>query len=171
LLAELHAGPVPGLRATTPSDLLQKSAVRAELVGHLLPELRAPLDDLLALLAATRPPDRPPVTSHGNYHAGQLLQDDDGLVLIDLDRLCLSHPAYDLASFAAHVAHGHPGELDTVRAAVDSLVIGYGCRPDGLDWFLSNCLLCRAPAPFRHQDEHWPAAIATIVGCASEALS
>jgi Phosphotransferase enzyme family len=171
LLAELHAESVPNLRATTPADVLQKSAVRAELVGHLLPELRTPLEDLLSRLEATLPPGGPPVTSHGNYHAGQLLEDGHGLVLIDLDRLCLSDPAYDLASFAAHVAFGHPGEMDTVTAVVDSLVRGYGSRPDGLEWFLSNCLLRRAPVPFRHQDEHWPAAITTIFACAREALS
>ncbi len=170
LLARLHAETVPDLQASAPADILAKSAVRTRLVGFLLPELRADLDRLLSTLTATLPRDIPFVASHGNFYAGQLLKRRGHLVLIDVDRMCLSAPAYDLASFAAHVAFGRPGEMDLVRTALDSLVTGYGSRPTGLDWFLANCLLRRAVVPFRYQDEHWPEAVANIVAGAREVL-
>lgn len=170
ILADLHADTLLPLSATTPTDVLAKSAIRADFVAHLLPELQGQLDSLLAELTAKTPSDIPRATSHGNFHAGQLLAGPGGLVLIDMDRLCLSAPAYDLASYAAHVAFGHPGEMDLVAATLDSLLVGYGARPPGLGWFLANCLLRRAPVPFRYQDEHWPEAVATLVESARQAL-
>jgi len=170
LLARLHAESVPGLQVSAPADILAKSAVRTQLVGYLVPGLRAELDALLARLAATIPRDLRFVVSHGNFYAGQLLRRHHHLVMVDVDRMCLSAPAYDLASFAAHIAFGRPGEMDLVTRALDSLVAGYGRRPAGLDWFLANCLLRRAVVPFRYQDEHWPEAVAGIVADAREAL-
>jgi len=170
LLARLHAERVPDLPVSAPADILAKSTVRTQLVGFLLPQLRADLDALLSQLSATLPRDLRFVVSHGNFYAGQLLQRHGHLVLIDVDRMCLSAPAYDLASFAAHVAFGRLGEMGLVRAALDSLVDGYGSRPAGLDWFLANCLLRRAVVPFRYQDEHWPEAAANIVAGAREVL-
>jgi len=170
LLADLHAESVPGLRVTTPVDILAKSAVRAELIGFLLPELRGTLDALISRLEDTMPIGLGAATSHGNYHAGQLLANKDGLVLLDLDRLCLAAPAFDLASFAAHVACGRENEMELVTAALDSLVLGYGSKPTGLLWLLSNCLLRRAPVPFRCQDERWADSVTSLVGSAREAL-
>jgi hypothetical protein len=170
LLARLHAESAPDLQVSAPADILAKSAVRAQFVGYLRPELRGDLDHLLALLSATIPRDLRFVVSHGNFYAGQLLQRHRHLVLIDVDRMCLSAPAYDLASFAAHVAFGRPGEMDLVATALDSVVAGYGSRPKGLEWFLANCLLRRAAVPFRYQDEHWPEAVANLVASARGAL-
>jgi hypothetical protein len=53
---------------------------------------------------------------------------------------------------------------------LDSLVAGYGCRPAGLEWFSSTCLLRRAAVPFRSQDEYWPDAVAQMVTVAGRAL-
>ena len=170
LLARLHAESPPDVQVSAPADILAKSAVRARLVRFLLPELRADVDDLLARLTATFPHDIRFVVSHGNFYAGQLLRRRGHLVLIDVDRMCLSAPAYDLASFAAHLAFGRPGEMDLVRTTLDSVVAGYGSRPAGLDWFLANCLLRRAVVPFRYQDEHWPEAVTNLVASAREAL-
>lgn len=170
LLADLHADTILPLLAITPDVILAKSANRADFVGQLLPELRGELDSLLAELTSRTPSGLPWVTSHGNFHAGQLLAGPGGLAMIDVDRLCLAAPAYDLASFAAHVAFGHPGELDLVTATLDSLLAGYRARPRALEWFLATCLLRRTAVPFRHQDEHWPEAMAALVACARSAL-
>lgn len=170
LLAELHGESVTGLRVTTPGDILAKSANRAKLIGFLLPEVKGTLDALLSHLEDTMPDGSDAVTSHGNFHAGQLLANKEGLVLIDVDRLCLASPAFDLASFAAHVAFGREEEMDLVTTALDNLRLGYGSKPAGLAWALSNCLLWRAQVPFRWQDEHWPDATANLVGSARKAL-
>lgn len=170
ILAELHTDVALPLPATTADDVLNKSAVRADFVAALLPEMREELNSLLSELRVRAPSGLPRVTSHGNFHAGQLLADPEGMTLIDMDRLCLAPAAYDLASFSAHVAFGRPGDLELVNATLDSLLEGYGARPPGLEWFVANCLLRRAPVPFRHQDEHWPEAVASLVGSARQAL-
>lgn len=170
LLADLHTDTVLPLSQITTTDILAKSAVRATFAGHLVPELQPELDSLIADLEAAAPSGLPAVTSHGNFHAGQLLASPDGLVMIDVDRLCLAAPAYDLASYAAHMAFGQPDELEVVTATLESLLTGYGKRPAGLEWFVANCLLRRLAVPFRHQDEHWPAATACLIASARGSL-
>ena len=170
LLAGLHADAAPRLARTTPESLLAKSVARAAALAQLLPELREELDALIEELAARVPSNLPLVTSHGNFHAGQLLEGPTGLCLIDLDRLCLAAPAHDLASYAAHVAFGREGEMETVTATLDSLLAGYGRWPEALEWFLANSLLRRTAVPFRLQDEHWPDAVATLVASARQVL-
>ena len=72
LLAGLHADAAPRLARTTPESLLAKSVARAAALAELLPELREELDALIEELAARVPSNLPLVTSHGNFHAGQL---------------------------------------------------------------------------------------------------
>lgn len=170
ILAELHTDAVLPLPPTTADEILNKSAVRAAFVSELLPEMRGELNSLMTELRQGAPSGLPRVTCHGNFHAGQLLADPEGMTLIDVDRLCSAPAAYDLASFAAHTAFGRRGDLELVYATLDSLLAGYGARPPGVEWFLANCLLRRSPVPFRHQDEHWPEAVASLVGSARKAL-
>ena len=170
ILAELHTDAVLPLPPTTADDILDKSAVRAAFVAALLPELRGELNSLMTELRERAPSGLPRVTCHGNFHAGQLLVEPEGMTLIDVDRLCCGPAAYDLASFAAHTAFGRGSDLELVNATLDSLLAGYGGRPVGVEWFLANCLLRRSPVPFRHQDEHWPEAVASLVGSARQAL-
>ena len=170
VVADLHRDVPLSVPTMTPRRILAKAAVRGGFIGHLVPGLRSDVATLMGDLAAMAPPEMPSVTSHGNFHAGQLLAGPSGLALIDLDRMCQAAPAYDLATFAAHVAFGRPGEMDVVGAATDSLVAGYGSRPLGLNWYLATCLLRRAAVPFRFQDEHWPEAVAELVRHAREAL-
>lgn len=169
LLAALHAGPPARVRATTSRDLYRKARSRGRFVSYLVPELRPEVTELLATLKRTAP-ESTPVTSHGNFHAGQLLVHPGGLAMVDVDRMCRASPAYDLACFAAHVAFGRPGDRDVLDATVDSLLTGYGSRPADLDWYLAACLLRRTAVPYRFQDEHWPAATAELVDLARMVL-
>lgn len=170
LLAELHADRRLQVPTTTPHIMLRKATSSAAFLGHLVPALRGDADELLAELVLRQPEAGPSVTSHGNFHGGQLLEGPDGLTVIDLDRLCRAAPAYDIASFAAHLAFGRPGDGEVLDTAVDSLVRGYGSRPPDLDWHLSTCLLRRAAVPFRFQDERWPEATAELVALARAVL-
>jgi hypothetical protein len=174
LLARLHRASVPAPIPTSGTgDLLAKAANRARFVARLVPSLEADLDSLLTELEARRPWGLPLVPSHGNFHAGQLLETETGLFMIDVDRLCLSHPAYDLASYASHVAFGRtgtPDELEVVETALAAALEGYGPPPDALGWFLAACLLRRAAVPFRYFDERWPHAAAALVRSAGRAL-
>ncbi|MGH8973066.1 MAG: phosphotransferase [Acidimicrobiia bacterium] len=174
LLARLHRASVPApLPVSDTGDLLAKAANRARFVARLVPSLEADLGSLLAELETRRPRGLPLVPSHGNFHAGQVIETEAGLVMIDVDRLCLSHPAYDLASYASHVAFGRtgdPDELEVVERALAAAVEGYGSPPDALGWFLASCLLRRAAVPFRYFDERWPHAAAALVRSAGRAL-
>ncbi|HEY3240927.1 MAG TPA: phosphotransferase [Acidimicrobiia bacterium] len=175
-LAQLHGAALPAPDAVDTSDtddLLAKAATRAQFVAELVPGLAPDVSSLLADLEARRPRELPFVTSHGNFHAGQLLDTGDGLVMIDVDRLCRSHRGYDVASYATHLAFGRsgvPDEMEVVATAVGSVVEGYGACPDALGWFIAICLLRRAPVPFRYLDERWPDATAALVRSARQAL-
>ena len=169
LLAALHGDAHLHVPKVTARNVLRKAAVRADFVTRLLPDLQFEVDALLADLRLTAP-DLPRVTSHGNFHAGQLLEGPSGLVLLDVDRLCRAAAAYDLASYVSHAVFGRPGDTEVLEATLDSLVKGYGAQPPGLDWYLSACLLRRASVPFRFQDEHWPEASTALVHLAREVL-
>jgi hypothetical protein len=170
LLADLHADRLLRVPTTTPHVLLRKATSRAAFLEHVVPTIRDDVRDLLVELTLRQPEAGPPVTSHGNFHGGQLLEGPDGLTVIDVDRLCRASPAYDIATFAAHLAFGRPGDRDVLDTAVDSLVRGYGSRPADLGWYLSVCVLRRAAVPFRFQDERWPQATTELVALAREVL-
>jgi len=170
LLADLHADVRLKVPKLTAARVLAKATVRADFAADLLPDLRPQLQALLAELAVRAPRNEMTVTSHGNFHAGQLLAGPAGLVLLDVDRLCNASPAYDLASFAAHLAFGRPGEAAVVYAALDSLCAGYGSRPENLAWYLATFLVRRTVVPFRCQDDQWPESVRRLVDYAGEVL-
>ena len=169
VLTALHGDAHLQVPKVTARNLLTKAAVRADFVTRLLPDLQFEVDALLADLRLSAP-ELPCVTSHGNFHAGQLLAGPSGLVVLDVDRLCRAPAAYDLASFVSHAVFGRPGDTEVLEATLESLVKGYGVQPPGLDWYLSTCLLRRASVPFRFQDEHWPEASTALVHLAREVL-
>lgn len=169
VLAALHDDVHLDLPRMTARRLLSKATVRAGFVAHLLPELQFEVDALLADLRLTSP-ELPGVTSHGNFHAGQLLAAPSGLVVLDVDRMCQAAAAYDVASYASHVVFGRPGDRQVLAATLESLVKGYGASPAALEWYLATCLLRRAAVPFRFQDEHWPEASAALVHLAREVI-
>lgn len=169
VLATLHGDRDLQVPTMPARRVLAKAVARADFVTRLLPDLQFEVDALLADLRLTAP-EQPHVTSHGNFHAGQLLAGPGGLVVLDVDRLCRAAAAYDLASFVSHVVFGRPGDPDVLEATLDSLVKGYGARPPDLEWYLSVCLVRRAAVPFRFQDEHWPEAATALVHLAREVL-
>jgi len=170
LLADLHADVRLKVPQLTAADVLAKTTIRADFAADLLPDLRPQLQALLSDLAARVPRDETLVTSHGNFHAGQLLAGPAGLVLLDVDRLCSASPAYDLASFAAHLAFGRPREAAVVGTALESLCAGYGSRPEHLAWYLATFLVRRTVVPFRCQDDQWAQSIRWLVEYAGEVL-
>jgi Ser/Thr protein kinase RdoA (MazF antagonist) len=169
VLAALHGDDHQQLPRLSAKQVLAKAAVRADFVTRLLPDLEFEVDALLADLRLTAP-KLPRVISHGNFHAGQLRAGPDGLVVLDVDRLCRAAAAYDLASYVSHTVFGRPGDRQVLEATLDSLVKGYGASPAGLEWYLAACLLRRAAVPFRFQDECWPEASTALVHLAREVV-
>ena len=171
LLASLHRSEPDGLVPRTSGDHLAAAVAAAQLVSHISPELAGRLERLLGELEAGMPDAGAPVPSHGDFHAGQFLQCDDGLVLIDLDRACAAPAALDPSSFAAHLVNEGRPDLDAARAALERLLAGYGGRPPGMSWYLATAILRRAPTPFRTLHEQWPDRVASLVDAAADALA
>ncbi|TML86487.1 MAG: ATP-binding cassette domain-containing protein [Actinobacteria bacterium] len=171
VLASLHRAAPDGLVPRTPADHLAAAAEAAQLVSHISPELTGRLERLLSELEASAPDAGAPVTSHGDFHARQFLHCADGLVLIDLDRVCAAPAALDPSSFAAHLVNEGRPDLDAARVALERLLGGYGGRPPGMSWYLATAILRRAPNPFRTLHEQWPDRVASIVDAAADALA
>jgi ATP-binding cassette subfamily B protein len=175
VLAIIHGsarGALPGqhLPEVTSRRRLEASTASARLVAVLVPNLAPRLESLLGRLAAQAPPGDAIVVSHGDFHAGQLLDTGIDFAVLDFDEVCEAHPAFDIATYAAHVVCGNDGDLETAAHALEGLAEGYGCLPRDVSWYLATSILGRAPFPFRYLDERWPERVEGMVVAAEEAL-
>jgi len=118
-LAALHRAALPGLTSVVQADDL------AELHGYLAPVRQADPDLAKAYEAVLDGLERAgregaaqaPATGHGAMRTDQfLIGADGGLVLIDLDGVCLAEPARDLGNLLAYL------DWKAIR------------RPDGAAW-------------------------------------
>ncbi|HEX9598422.1 MAG TPA: ABC transporter transmembrane domain-containing protein [Gaiellaceae bacterium] len=169
-LALLHASRPAWVRRATATSQLAAAAASARLTIEILPGLGRRLERLLAELERRAPKGGALVNSHGDFHAGQLLDLDEGPALIDFDEMCSAQPALDLTSYAGHLVSGADGDLQQAREALEGLVGGYGVRPPDLPWYLSTSILRRAPFPFRFLDVRWPERVEGMVAAAESAL-
>lgn len=171
LLLRMHSSvPPPGLATQTNQDVLAAARASAGLVRTLRPQRSDRLAALVERLATTCPPEDHPVLSHGDFHSRQLIDQETGLAVLDLDELCLATPGLDLATFIAHEVDGQEDDEGTIAALVDRLAAGYGSLPADLDWHLSAAVLRRAPFPFRKPPTpDWPERVDNLVATA-EAL-
>jgi Ser/Thr protein kinase RdoA (MazF antagonist) len=116
------------------------------------------------------PAGLPLVPAHGDFHVDQLLVRDDDIVVVDFDQLCVAAPALDLATYAADVVRGRPGDLEKVHAVLEPLLEGYGSRPDALEWHLAAAVLARAAHPFQRQVPGWSERVEATVAVAEASL-
>ncbi len=171
LLNAIHRSEAAGLRSLPPSSQPAAAAASARLVAQVAPELGDRLHALLARLEATAPSIDEPVPSHGDFHAGQVLEHRGRLSFIDFDEMCLAPAALDPATFAGHLVGGQPGDFNRAMSALGALVDAYGDTPDGLGWYLSTSILRRSPFPFRYYGDHWRVQVESVVRAAESAMS
>jgi aminoglycoside phosphotransferase (APT) family kinase protein len=171
VLASLHRAEPDGLAPQGPADHLAAAAAAATLVSHISPELAGRLERLLAELEAAAPDAPAAVPSHGDFHARQFLECEDGLALLGLDRACVAPAALDISWYAAHVVSEGRSDLDAARVALERLLGSYGARPPGMSWYLATAILRRSPTPFRVLHEQWPDRVASLVDAAADALA
>jgi glycosyltransferase involved in cell wall biosynthesis len=93
-----------------------------------------------------------------------------GVGVFDFDAICATHPAMDLARFAAVIVRRDPARLDSAYAALERLLEAYGERPPDLDWYLAAQILCQVGSPFRKAWPDWPEKVAGIIAAAETAL-
>ena len=99
-----------------PGDMPEMKAVALDWVTFLRDYLPADEGDkLVALVEAV--PERDTMM-HGDYHTNNIVMQNDEVLIIDMDTLCVGHPVFELASmYLAFVAFG---ELD--RSVAESFL-------------------------------------------------
>jgi hypothetical protein len=167
LLRRIHELPASGLDERSATDTLDAARRAAEVLRAVDPAAEAQIGRVLERLGARVPQGGPMVTSHGDFHSGELIRRGGELAVLDVDEACRAAPARDVATYAAHAA-AHEGA--DPRAVLDGLLAGYGAQPDALGWYLSASLLRRAERPFRVLEEDWPARVEELVDAAEAAL-
>ena len=167
LLRRIHALPAAGLEERTAQHTLDAARRAGEVLQAVDPAAAPQTARLLDRLTDRRPADTRLVTSHGDFHSGELIRRGGELAVLDVDEACSAAPARDLATYAAHAASHE--EADP-REVLEALLDGYGARPEALDWYLSAALLRRAQRPFRVLEEDWPARVEALVDAAEGAL-
>jgi hypothetical protein len=158
-LAALHGlGRPPALEADLPgrgaAELLHRLEHKTlRTVGRALPALSARAAAVVATLRALGPPvTGPQVVVHGDLHIANLVLDERGLVLLDLDDVGRGDPELDLALFGSRLllVALHRGEgLDHAAAVVAELPAAYHAQggravsPRAFAWYLAGCLVGR----------------------------
>ena len=170
MLRVLHDAPVPGLPVATPERMLVSAARGARITAAVAPSLARRTLDVLSRLEEHAPESAELVPSHGDFNVSQLLDVEGALAVLDFDEACLAPRALDVASYAANLVSGRPGDLAYADAALGALLDGYGERPEGLPWYLSASLLRRAPSPFRLHKRRWLERTESIVAAAEAVL-
>lgn len=172
LLADLHAAVIPDLPPLLPKHRLKQVAGSVSVVSAITPHLASRAQALLSELELTAPAldEAELVPSHGDFHGGQLLAQDEGYALIDFDLLGAGPPAYDLANYAGHLVPKEAPSVEVAAAVLDRLVAAYGTRPPYLAWYLSASILRRARVPFRNFEPDWPHGVETMIEAAEAAF-
>jgi hypothetical protein len=172
VLRELHAHDPGGLEPLLPSQRLDAASTAVEFVATIAPGLAQRARAVLRELEQ-RAPDLAGaalVTSHGDFHGGQLLELAGGPALIDLDLLGSAPAALDLANYAGHLIPRDAPDLAAALTVLESLVEGYGSRPPWLEWYLAASILRRSRVPFRNFERDWPEQTECLVAAAEAAL-
>ena len=171
MAAALQRADLAPALAHPPEKLLDSAVRKAEVVETVLPELSDRLDALVRRLAGALPAGLPLVPAHGDFHVDQLLVRDGDIAVVDFDGLCVAAPALDLATYAADVVRGRPGDHEKLQAVLEPLLEGYGDRPDALDWHLAAAVLARAAHPFQRQVPGWRERVEATVAVAEASLA
>lgn len=153
-LVELHAIPLPGIPAQEPAKILRQIDKVLRRIGATLPNLIAPAEALARALAASSSnlPACQVATLHGDLHTANVIVDDRGPVLIDLDSLVAGDPAFDLAMLGSRLVlsalnRGEPAAPSLrMAASLPSWYTAAGGRP--IDdyvyaWYVAALLLGR----------------------------
>jgi hypothetical protein len=171
VLRDLHGHVLDGLAPLLPSQRLDAAATAVKLVSAIAPALTQRAQAALRELERRAPdPGDALVTSHGDFHGGQLLELPGGPALIDLDLMGSAPAALDLANYAGHLIPRDAPDLAAALTVLEELIEGYGSRPPWLEWYLAASILRRARVPFRNFEPDWPAQTERMIDAAEAAL-
>lgn len=171
LLADLHhvCGVVAPRRSA--SDQLVSLAATLAPVRSADRNLGERLTVLLEVLEESLPEQGAPVLAHGGFRTGQVMVDDQGLVILDTDGLCRCDVGLDLGSSMAHLrwqAVRRPEQRRVLLGAERAILAGYESRagtidPTALLWWRAVGLLQVAARRYRRLEvDAWPAVPALV---------
>lgn len=164
-LAALHAQSAAGLlplaREAEAAQLLEV----ARNLGWICPALAARAESIARRLAAelsAEPPVSQPI--HGDFHIRQVILNDAGVTILDVDRAWCGDPMLDLGLFIAHLEREViRGKLvsDRVAALSEALLDGYRAAtgrpiPARARLYAAAELFRLAPRFFRYAEQDWP---------------
>ena len=164
-LAQLHAQPHEGLPHVTPEIQANTVMAEARTIGLICPHLARQAEAVARQIAAQLI-RRPPVYRlvHGDFHARQVLLNDETAAILDLDRTVYADPMIDLGLFAAHLEREViRGNLpaDRVEPLKQAFIAGYTeathqpVAEADIQLYTAAELFRLAPRFFRYREPHW----------------
>jgi aminoglycoside phosphotransferase (APT) family kinase protein len=132
-----------GISSDEPRTPVAEVARWASLVPRISTELRRPGERLAAKLEASAPPQSSrPVLVHGDFHYGNLLFGDGGVVaILDWEVAHLGERLLDLGSLAVATLRTkyepEPNSAGSVRIPISDLVSRYGTTVDEARWHVA----------------------------------
>ncbi|MDQ3653514.1 MAG: phosphotransferase [Chloroflexota bacterium] len=173
-LHRLQGVELPDLTAHRLADEIAAIVETSELLGMIAPRLASRFGrvarEIARRLSAV---DDVLQTAHGDFYDDQAIVSGDGLTLIDLDELRLSHPAIDAGNMLAHLTSGGARGDDVLMArdAFQEAVLSLRPELEGdLPTFEAAALVKLAPGPFRRLESDWPEGIERILALAEGRL-
>ena len=179
LLARIHQAP-PGPHCV--AGVHSASDELADLTGYLRAAwhadatVAASLGWAVGRLATGAPDSGRQVFSHGSFRPGQVIVNDGGMTVLDLDGAGLAEPERDLGNAMAYLDWQHLRRAGAAAPILSgALQRGYAAAggdadPDRLDWWHAAALLKIGGRRYRSLDTaHWDA-VPSLVGAASSLL-
>jgi aminoglycoside phosphotransferase (APT) family kinase protein len=180
-LAKLHRSErIPGEPFTVEAHLAVRCCDLADPLGEAFSELRDPIRRIVAAAkeVESRTGREAFATAHGDFHMGQVQIAEEKIWILDLDRLYLGDPAYDVAMVfvAFQQLENKVDDPGYVRSLRDAFASAYFAR---MGWAIAGRLavnealihLKRACKRFRWQDEDgWQDTVRLQIGQALACL-
>jgi aminoglycoside phosphotransferase (APT) family kinase protein len=182
LLAAFHQMPKRVRHRATRRNELREVAIAGRTIGAARPALRLRLRACLASLRAIEPIDTAPtVLLHGAFRLKHVFIHEGKLALLDLDGMCMGHPAYDLGNFLSSLYYLEEQERFAAserRAYIRQFLKGYAQRaasdvtPATLLWYLAAQLIHKQAAKYvTHMHEDGREKADRMLGLAEAALA
>ena len=180
-VARFHAVGLPAsVMARTRSEELARAVAGLLGLARWRPELAQAASSTAELLRRTQPTACvKPSLLHGDLHTKNVLQTNQGLSFVDLERVSAGDPAIDLGYFLAHgIARPirNPGESPAAATFAHRVVDHYRQRSNAtseaaLAWHTAVGLIDQALLVARHLDANWQTTTPHLLEVASATLS
>lgn len=180
-VARFHSvAPLANISSRSRSDELARSATGLAGLARWRPELANAASKVADLLGRTKPAAcTRPRTLHGDLHSKNVLQTNDDVTFVDLERMGAGDPAIDLGYFLAHgIARPlrHPGESVGATTFAHCVVDHYRQRSNAvseaaLAWHTSVGLIDQALLVARHLEPNWLPTARDLLEIADNTLS